>query len=101
MVGGRSRIKSTTEDFQLRSLVALAKWVHDHADDDGIAPPCVQELIRVQRSARDRAKNAPHAADDDRKWLEWDQFLALVEHLKLECAPWTRPERGAPHETWR
>ena len=80
-------IKSTTEDFQLRSLVALAKWVHDHADDDGIAPPCVQELIRVQRSARDRAKNAPHAADDDRKWLEWDQFLALVEHLKLECAP--------------
>ena len=80
-------IKSTTEDFQLRSLVALAKWVHDHADDDGIAPPCVQELIRVQRSARDRAKNAPHAADDDRKWLEWDQYLALVEHLKLECAP--------------
>ena len=81
------RIKSTTEDFQLRSLVALAKWVHDHVDDDGIAPPCVQELIRVQRSARDRAKNAPHAADDDRKWLEWDQYLALVEHLKLECAP--------------
>lgn len=81
------KIKSTTEDFQLRSLVALAKWVHDHVDDDGIAPPCVQELIRVQRSARERAKNAPHAADDKRKWLEWDQYLALVEHLKLECAP--------------
>lgn len=92
------RIKSTTEDFQLRSLVALAKWVHDHVEDEGIAPPCVQELIRVQRSARDRAKNAPHAADDDRKWLEWDQYLALVEHLKLECAPLDangneRPER--------
>ena len=81
------KIKATTEDFQLRSLVALAKWVHDHVDDDGIAPPCVQELIRVQRSARERAKNAPHAADDKRKWLEWDQYLALVEHLKLECAP--------------
>jgi integrase len=81
------RIKSTTEDFQLRSLVALAKWVHAFVEDDGIAPPCVQELVRVQRSARDRAKNAPHAADDDRKWLEWDQYLALVEHLKLECAP--------------
>ena len=80
------KIKSTTEDFQLRSLVALAKWVTGHVEDE-LAPAVVQELIRVQRSARERAKNAPHAADDKRKWLEWDDFLTLVETLKLECAP--------------
>jgi len=80
------KIKSTTEDFQLRSLVALAKWVTGHVEDE-LAPAVVQELIRVQRSARERAKNAPHAADDKRKWLEWDDYLSLVETLKLECAP--------------
>ncbi len=80
------KIKSTTEDFQLRSLVALAKWVTGHVEDE-LAPAVVQELIRVQRSARERAKNAPHAADDKRKWLEWDDYLTLVETLKLECAP--------------
>ena len=73
---------------QLRSLVALAKWLW--GGGDGVdASPVVAELVRVQRGARARGDKAPHAADETKKWLDWPEYLQLVETLKRECAPLT------------
>ena len=54
----------------------------------------VKELMRLQRGARARARVAPRAADEAKKWLDWPKYLILVECLKLECAGFDK--RGKP-----
>jgi len=109
-------IAPTTEDFQLRSLVALAKWLYGGGASSGGAinaaanvnvnaaatvsaaaaaaadapPPCVLELVRVQRTARQRSRNAPHAADEARKWLDWPAYLRLVRPTPYPGIPVSR-----------
>lgn len=110
-------IAPKTEDFQLRSLIAVAKWLHhgqrrgggtassrvlegsggapNGSGNEGHAlPPVVGELVRVQRATHQRANKAPRAADEAIKWLDWPQYLRLVETLKHECAPLTH--KGSP-----
>ena len=77
-------IMPTTEAFQLRSLIALAKWLHGEGD---LEKPVVMELVRVQRGSKTLATKGSHAADEAAKWLDWPDYLRLVETLKLECAP--------------
>ena len=90
-------IAATTEAFQLRSLIAIAKWLHpsdagdDHGKQKGAAyeKPVVMELVRVQRGGKTLAAKTAHVADESAKWLDWPAYLALVETLRRECAPLT------------
>ena len=83
----------TTEAFQLRSLIALAKWLHGEGD---LEKPVVMELVRVQRGSKTLATKGSHAADEAAKWLDWPDYLRLVETLKLECAPLNHARRSTP-----
>jgi hypothetical protein len=82
----------STEAFQLRCLIALAKWLHgSQTNEHGAAmeQPVVMELVRVQRGNVTLATKGEHAADEDAKWLDWPDYLRLVERLRWECAPLT------------
>lgn len=48
----------------------------------------------MQRATHQRANKAPRVADEAAKWLDWPDYLRLVETLKRECAPLTH--QGAP-----
>ena len=39
----------------------------------------VRELRKLHREANQRQKTSPRVADEARKWLDWPQFLAVVE----------------------
>ena len=100
-------IAATTEAFQLRSLIAIAKWLHPpHANGARVEKyerPVVMELVRVQRGSKTLAAKGSHAADEAAKWLDWPDYLRLVETLKLECAPLTharRPDARTATSRW-
>jgi hypothetical protein len=40
----------------------------------------------MQRAAQKASRNAPLVADEKKKWLEWPEFLSLVDQLKAELA---------------
>jgi hypothetical protein len=108
-------ILSSTEDAYVRSLIAIAKWLYPpftklssasvssgsgkkknsvatssssllSSAGEEVNTDVVKELMRLQRGARARARVAPRAADEAKKWLDWPKYLVLVECLKLECA---------------
>ena len=85
-------IAASTEAFQLRSLIAIAKWLHPPdvaTEDKTFEKPVVMELVRVQRGGKTLAAKSSHVADEAAKWLDWPAYLALVETLRRECAPLT------------
>jgi integrase len=49
--------------------------------------PIIEELRDLQSEIEERNKIAPKVADEEKKWLEWPEFLAVVEQLKTECNP--------------
>lgn len=49
--------------------------------------PIIEELRELQSEIEERNKTAPKVADEDKKWIEWPEFLAMVEQLKTECNP--------------
>ncbi len=49
--------------------------------------PIIEELRELQSEIVERNKNAPKVADEEKKWIEWPEFLAMVEQLKTECNP--------------
>ena len=112
-------ILSSTEDAYVRSLIAVAKWLYPpltksssastssassrsnknknsllSSTGEKINTDLVKELMRLQRGSRARARVAPRAADESKKWLDWPKYLVLVECLKLECAGFDK--RGKP-----
>ena len=40
----------------------------------------------MQRAAQKAGRNAPLVADEKKKWLEWPEFLDVVDRLKEETA---------------
>lgn len=46
----------------------------------------VQELNAMQRAASKAAAGAERVADESKKWLEWEDYLAMVQRLRAECA---------------
>ena len=83
----KRKIASSTEAFHLRSLIAIAKYVH--GSSGGLDAPCVLELVRVQRSVSAMSGRDVKSADETAKWLDWPEYLSLVEKLRRECAPLT------------
>ncbi len=49
--------------------------------------PIIEELRELQSEIEERNKTAPKVADEEKKWIEWPEFLAMVEQLKTECNP--------------
>jgi hypothetical protein len=49
--------------------------------------PVIEQLRELQNEISERLKNAPRVADEDKKWLEWPEFLACVNSLKTELNP--------------
>ena len=57
----------------------------------------------MAKDAKMRAQRAPQVSDERMKWLEWDEYLTLVQNLKSECGSARRkqaercsPVRSAP-----
>ena len=91
--------RQTSASYELlvtRSCIAAVKFLHGHKSaaqpGEGEAKPyhdlgIMKELRRMAKDAKSRAQRAPQVSDERMKWLEWDDYLNLVQHLKSECSP--------------
>jgi hypothetical protein len=91
-----------TSGLFLRSALAAAKWLHagssatrprdgDKAYGDlGV----VRELRGLSKDARAAGRRAPPVGDERVKWLEWGDYLSLVDDLRAEVAG--RDAQGRP-----
>ncbi|OQR93613.1 hypothetical protein THRCLA_08398 [Thraustotheca clavata] len=86
----------------LRALLKLAKYLYgrnsqldptygDKAFDD---IPVIRELRKMHKTTALQSSQSLRAVDEEKKWLAWPDFLAVVEALKAECKETT--ENGKP-----
>jgi hypothetical protein len=83
-----------TELLALRSILFAAKFVyHDQSNvmlNSGDKPysdlPVVKELRTLINTANKASKVAPRVSDEAAKWLDWPEYLQLVQELRKECA---------------
>ncbi|KAK9843821.1 hypothetical protein WJX81_007539 [Elliptochloris bilobata] len=87
-------ISPSTEGIAVRSLMQAAKFMyHEQSQarpDEGEKAYgdllVVRELRKLSNEARRATKIAARTADESLKWLEWPQFLMVVNELRSECA---------------
>jgi len=91
--------RQTSANYELlvtRSCIAAVKFLYGHESKaqpgEGEAKPyhdlpIMKELRRMAKDAKMRAQRAPQVSDERMKWLEWDEYLTLVQNLKSECLP--------------
>jgi hypothetical protein len=46
--------------------------------------PIVVELRKFHRQAGNKAKKAPRSSDEGKKWLDWSEYLEVIELLKAD-----------------
>jgi len=46
--------------------------------------PAVSELRKLHRDAGRRQQLSPRSSDEDKKWLEWEEYLNVVQALKKD-----------------
>ncbi|KAL3764320.1 hypothetical protein ACHAW5_008917 [Stephanodiscus triporus] len=46
--------------------------------------PIVIELRKLHREAGNRGKKAPRSSDEDKKWLDWSEYLKVIRLLKSD-----------------
>ena len=46
--------------------------------------PIVVELRKLHREAGNKGKKAPRSSDEGKKWLEWSEFLQVIQLLKSD-----------------
>lgn len=46
--------------------------------------PMIREVRKLHRDANRRQKIAPRVSDEDKKWLSWPEYLAVVQRCKVE-----------------
>jgi hypothetical protein len=51
---------------------------------DQSAPPCF--ILPCQAAADPRSVPGPTRADEEKKWLDWPEYLRVCAELRLECA---------------
>lgn len=81
-----------TELLVLRAILYAAKFVHH--DKSHIVPgsgektyadlDVVKELRALINSRRKSSKVAPRVADEKAKWIDWAEYLGIVEELRKE-----------------
>jgi hypothetical protein len=91
--------RQTSANYELlvtRSCIAAAKFLYGSLSkaqpEEGEAKPyhdlpVIKELRRMAKDAKSRSAKAPSVSDERLKWLEWDEYLSLVQKLKNECLP--------------
>ena len=52
--------------------------------------PIVIELRRLHREAGSRGKKAPRSSDEDKKWLDWSEYLKVIQLLKSDLTEMIR-----------
>lgn len=84
------KVGPQTEDMFIRGITAVTKFLyHTETDYPDVKNyndvPFIIFLREEQRKIKQRIAESAPVADTDKKWLEWEQFLALVKTLKAEC----------------
>lgn len=81
-------IAASSEAVFIRIILSVAKFHHHKQSNvkDYRDIPIIEELRELLRAANKRIKNTPKVADENKKWLDWSEYLAAVERLKEECA---------------
>ena len=82
-----------TEGLAVRSALSAAKFLYHSESRARVAAgerpyqdlEVVAELRGMSREAREAGKRAPSASDESAKWLDWPDFLAVVEELRREA----------------
>lgn len=46
--------------------------------------PIVQELRKLHREAGNKGRKAPRSSDEGKKWLDWSDYLKVIQLLKSE-----------------
>jgi len=87
-------VNARTELLALRSILFAAKFLY-HGESNvtvnsGDKPysdlPVVKELRTLINTANKASKIAPRVSDEAAKWLDWPEYLQLVQELRKECA---------------
>lgn len=48
--------------------------------------PIVLELRKLHRDAGNKGKKAPRSSDEDKKWLDWTEYLKVIRLLKSDLS---------------
>ncbi|BDA51332.1 hypothetical protein COCOBI_18-2090 [Coccomyxa sp. Obi] len=83
-----------TQGLAVRSILQAAKFLYR---DESKARPdegekayhdlmVVRELRKMANESKAATKIAPRSADEKLKWLEWPEFVTVVQELRKECA---------------
>lgn len=48
--------------------------------------PIVIELRKLHREAGNKGKKAPRSSDEGKKWLDWDEYLEVIQLLKYDLS---------------
>jgi len=83
-------ISDSYEANMLRGLTKLLKYRYRHEStaDPSYGEksfgdiPVVRELRKLHRDANRRQIVSPRSSEEDRKWLDWDEYLDVVRLLK-------------------
>ncbi|KAK3253504.1 hypothetical protein CYMTET_37251 [Cymbomonas tetramitiformis] len=92
------KVAATYELTNLHVMISLAKFLFDDESStnpaEGDLPYSDIDVIRLLRQmandAKARSKVARPVSDVNHKWLEWEEFLNVVETLRRECSPRTK-----------
>jgi hypothetical protein len=83
-------ISHSYEANMLRGLTKLLKFrFHKESQSDPSYGeksfndiPVVRELRKLHRDANRRQNISPRSSEEDRKWLDWNEYLTVVQKLK-------------------
>lgn len=83
-------ISHSYEANMLRGLTKLLKFrfCRDSKADPSYGEksfadiPVVRELRKLHRDANRRQLKSPRSSEEDQKWLDWEEYLTVVNHLK-------------------
>lgn len=96
-----------TKGLVIRSIMASCKFLY-HVQStarpgEGDRPysdlEVVRELRGMANTAKREAKVAGRASDESLKWLDWPQYLAVVEQLRHECGALDANGKPRPERT--
>ncbi|EIE19955.1 hypothetical protein COCSUDRAFT_19015 [Coccomyxa subellipsoidea C-169] len=87
-------VSAFTQGLAVRSIMQAAKFLYR---DESKARPdegekayhdlmVVRELRKMANESKAAGKIAPRSADEKLKWLEWPEFVTVVQELRKECA---------------
>ena len=78
---GRGIESKYTEVSVLKTFLLVAKFL-GHDERSSVVTLLKNELTKTQQETREH----PLVREESKKWLDWNEFLTLVEQLRKECS---------------